>query len=146
MKILIADDNAQLRRLLRASIQEHAGWSVCAEAENGVEAVAKAKEFKPDLVLLDLAMPRMNGLNAARQISQELPDVVIVMHTLYASPIVEMEAKKCGVERVIAKATGRTLVPAIEEVFARMPQRKPAQSESTGLLPKPTEGTNSSAS
>lgn len=146
MKILIADDNAQLRRLLRSSIQEHAGWQVCAEAENGVEAVAKAREFKPDLVLLDLAMPRMNGLNAARQISQELPGVVIVMHTLYASPIVEMEAKKCGVERVIAKAGGRMLVPEIEEVFAGMPQRKPAQSESAGLLPEHTEGTNSSLS
>ncbi len=146
MKILIADDNAQLRRLLRNSIQEHAGWTVCAEAENGVEAVAKAKECKPDLVLLDLAMPRMNGLNAARQISHELPGVLILMHTLYASPIVELEAKKCGVERVIAKATSHMLVPAMEEAFAQMPQRRPAASESSGPMPEPTGRSNSSVS
>jgi DNA-binding NarL/FixJ family response regulator len=145
VKILIADDNAQLRHLLRSSIQGHAGWTVCAEAENGVEAVAKAKEFQPDLVVLDLAMPRMNGLNAAREISRELPGVLILMHTLYASPIVEMEAKKCGVERVIAKATSHMLVPAIEQAFAQMPQRKPAQSESAGSLQEQTDRTNSSA-
>ncbi len=146
MKILIADDNEQLRRLLRRSIQEHADWSVCAEAENGLEAVAKAKEFKPDLVLLDLAMPRMNGLNAARQISQELPGVLIVMHTLYASPIVEMEARKCGVERVIAKSTSQMLVPTIEQVFARGPQGKSVQSESAGPHPERTDRRNSSIS
>lgn len=146
MKILIADDNTQLRRLLRGSIQEHVGWTVCAEAENGVEAVAKAREFKPDLVLLDLAMPRMNGLNAARQISKELPGVLILMHTLYASPIVEMEAKKCGVERVIAKTTSHMLVPAIEQAFARMPPRKPAESESADPLPEHADQSNSSAS
>ncbi len=141
MKILIADDNAQLRRVLRSSIQEHADWTVCAEAENGVEAVSKARELKPDLVLLDLAMPRMNGLNAARQISQELPGVLILMHTLYASPSVEMEAKKCGVERVIAKGTSQMLVPAIEQAFAQVPRRKPT--ESTGPLGEGTDRMNS---
>ena len=145
MKILIADDNAQLRRLVRNSIQEHAGWTVCAEAENGVEAVTKAKEFKPDLVLLDLAMPRMNGLNAAREISHELPGVLIVMHTLYASPIVEMEARKCGVERVVAKATSHMLVPAIEQAFAQRPQRTSAQSESARPVPQQPERTNNSS-
>ena len=120
MNILIADDNPQLRRVLRAVIQTHAGWTVCAEAEDGVQAVTKAKELKPDLILLDLAMPRMNGLNAARQISEQLPGVPIVIHTLYASPIVELEAKKCGVKNVISKSSGYMLIEAIEKISAQV--------------------------
>src|SRR5260370_28054807 len=120
MNILIADDKLHVRRVLRGLIEEHEDWEVCAEAEDGVQAVNGAKQFQPDLIILDLAMPELNGIEAAGQISQALPGVPILMLTLYASPLVEKEAEKVGVQRVISKSTGYMLVPAIEEAFAQV--------------------------
>ena len=126
MKILIADDKLHFRRRLRCLIEEHEDWNVCAEAEDGVQAVNQAKQFKPDLVVLDLAMPELNGFEAAAQISKALPSVPILMFTLYASPLVEKKAEMVGVQRVISKSTGYMLVPAIEEVFAQVHHGKSA--------------------
>ena len=119
MKILIADDKRHIRLELRHLIEAHEEWDVCAEAEDGVQAVNRAKQFKPDLVLLDLAMPELNGFEAARQISRALPGVPILMLTLYASPQVEREAERVGVQQVISKSAAYLLVPAIEEALAR---------------------------
>jgi CheY-like chemotaxis protein len=119
MKILIADDNLHIRQVLRPLIEGHEDWGVCAEAEDGVQAVNRAKQFKPDLIILDLAMPELNGIEAARQISKALPGVPMLMLTLYASPLVEKEAEKVGVQRVISKSNSYALVSAIEEAFAQ---------------------------
>jgi DNA-binding NarL/FixJ family response regulator len=126
MKILIADDKRHIRQELRHLIEGHEGWDICAEAEDGVQAVNRAKQFNPDLVILDLAMPEMNGFQAAGQISESLPGVPILMLTLYASPQVEKEAEKMGVQRVISKSTAYMLVPAIEEALARVHHEKTA--------------------
>jgi DNA-binding NarL/FixJ family response regulator len=126
MKILIADDKRHIRLELRHLIEAHEGWDVCAEAEDGVQAVNRAKQFKPDLILLDLAMPELNGFEAARQISRVLPEVPILMLTLYASTQVEKEAEKVGVQQVISKSTAYMLVPAIEEAFARIDHERAA--------------------
>jgi len=126
MKILIADDKLHFRRGLRRLIEEHDDWDVCAEAEDGVQAVSQAKQFKPDLIVLDLAMPELNGFEAAAQISKALPSVPILMLTLYASPLVEKKAETVGVQRVISKSTGYMLVPAIEEAFAQAHRGKAA--------------------
>ena len=126
MKILIADDNLHIRQVLRPLIEGHEDWGVCAEAEDGVQAVNRAKQFKPDLIILDLAMPELNGIEAARQISKALPGVPMLMLTLYASPLVEREAEKVGVQRVISKSTNYMLVSAIEEAFAQVHHEKAA--------------------
>ncbi len=118
MSILIADDKPQIRRIIRSMLEAHPGWEVCAEAEDGVQAVARAKQCKPDLILLDLAMPEMNGFEAAREISSALPGTPILLNTLYASPQVEKEAEKVGVLGVISKSEQYRLIPAIEEAFA----------------------------
>ena len=118
MNILIADDKPQTRRVIRGMLEAHPGWEICAEAEDGVQAVARAKQCKPDLILLDLAMPEMNGFEAARQISGALPGIPILLNTLYASPQVEKEAEKAGVLGVISKTEQYRLIPAIEEAFA----------------------------
>jgi len=118
MNILIADDKPQIRRIIRSMLEAHPGWEVCAEAEDGVQAVARAKQCKPDLILLDLAMPEMNGFEAAREISSALPGTPILLNTLYASPQVEKEAEKVGVLGVISKSEQYRLIPAIEEAFA----------------------------
>ena len=118
MNILIADDKVHIRRVLRRLIEEHQDWDVCAEAEDGIEAVKRAKQVKPDLIILDLAMPELNGFEAASEISKALPDTPILMFTLYTSPLVEKEAEKAGVRQVISKSTAYLLVPAIEEALA----------------------------
>jgi two-component system, LytTR family, response regulator AlgR len=66
VRILIADDDAAIRRLLRRLIESHADWSICGDAQDGQEAVGKASELGPDVIVLDLAMPLMNGFQAAR--------------------------------------------------------------------------------
>jgi DNA-binding NarL/FixJ family response regulator len=132
MKILIADDKRHMRRELRHLIEAHQGWDVCTEAEDGVQAVNRAKQFKPDLVILDLAMPELNGFEAAGQISKALPGVPILMVTLYASPLVEKEAEKVGVQRVISKSTAYMLIPAIEEAFAQVHHAENCRSWTAG--------------
>ena len=117
MKVLIADDDAQIRRLIRLQVEAHPGWFVGAEAEDGLSAVQRVRSCQPDLIILDLAMPRMNGLNAARQISQEFPGIPILLHTLYHSPILELEARKCGVQHILAKSAGWAIVDTIEKML-----------------------------
>jgi DNA-binding NarL/FixJ family response regulator len=78
MRILIADDNEIVRRGVVRLLSE-TGWSVCGEARDGSEALQKARELLPDVILLDFSMPRMNGLEAARLLRQELPEVKILV-------------------------------------------------------------------
>ncbi len=128
MKILIADDNPLLRKVLRQSINSHPGWSVCCEAEDGTDAIEKATRYKPDLVLLDLAMPQMNGLTAASIISESLPGTPIFLFTLYGSLVTEERTKRAGVQCVISKSDTHTLIPAIEELFAQRTMRNESAS------------------
>ncbi|MGB6877406.1 MAG: response regulator transcription factor [Candidatus Acidiferrales bacterium] len=117
-QILIADDHEMMRTALRNLINSHAGWQVCAEAKNGSEAVAQAKELLPDLIVLDLAMPVMDGITAAREITKSRPGTRVIMFTLHASPEVEEHAKRAGVKRVVSKAqNGGRLMRVIEQVL-----------------------------
>jgi CheY-like chemotaxis protein len=84
---------------------------------DGRETVEKAVQLRPDLVVLDFAMPELNGLKAALQIRRFLPDVPIVMYTIYGSSEVELEAKKHGISRLVEKEKPGTLVAAIEELL-----------------------------
>ena len=118
LRLLIADDNATARKLLRALLETRQSWQVCAEAENGLEAVAKAAELKPDIIILDLAMPLMDGLHAAQTISAASPTIPIFMHTMHNFTGLDLEAKKVGIRKVISKtAAGDALLVAIEEVL-----------------------------
>jgi DNA-binding NarL/FixJ family response regulator len=126
-RLLIADDHATARRLLRAMLETRAGWQVCGEAENGLEAVAKTAELKPDVIILDLAMPLMDGLHAAQRISATSPTVPILMYTTHNFEGLDLEAKKVGVLKVISKtASADALLMAIEEALnATVPQASP---------------------
>src|SRR5438445_9102930 len=81
-RILVIDDGDSVRDIIRIFL-EHAGFEVCGEAADGVEAIEQAKKLKPDLIVLDLAMPRMNGAEAASVLSKTMPHVPIVLLTLY---------------------------------------------------------------
>lgn len=118
-KILIADDNALVRKLLRIMLEGQQGWQVCAEATNGSEAILKAHESQPDAVILDFAMPLLDGLDAAREITRTLPSVPILLFTLYDSPEMTLAAKEAGVSRVLPKtASGLPLIQAVRDLLS----------------------------
>ena len=117
-RILIADDHSAVRSVLRALIESHADWQVCGEAVNGFEAVVKTEELKPDLLVLDMAMPIMDGIRAAREISKASGTLPILMHTMHSSPTLDLEAQKAGVSQVVNKCeSGDKLIIVIENLL-----------------------------
>jgi DNA-binding NarL/FixJ family response regulator len=103
-KILIVDDSSSLRNRLRFFIEHNTHWQVCGEAENGQVAVQKVRELKPHAVILDLSMPVMNGLEAAREISCTAPNVQMVMFTMHTSEQLRKDAQAVGIKDVISKS------------------------------------------
>jgi DNA-binding NarL/FixJ family response regulator len=115
VRILIADDDAAIRRLLRRLIETHGGWTVCADARDGHEAVEKTEKLKPDMVVLDLAMPDMNGLQAAREISRNNPELPLLLFTVQqVSKELSFQALNAGCRGALSKNTGSEIVHAIE--------------------------------
>jgi len=104
LNILIVDDNPIIRRMLRVFIEHDTQSNICGEAENGQIAVEQVKRSPPDVVILDLQMPVMNGLEAARHISSIAPKTTMAMLTLYAQEEVTQQARAAGVQRVFSKA------------------------------------------
>ena len=114
-RILIAEDRESMRKALKALLIMHPQWEVCGEAEDGDDAVVKAAELQPDLIVMDFRMHRLNGLMAANEIFRTMPTVPIVMYTLYKTDEVEATAKLVGIRNVVGKEEGaHTLVKAIE--------------------------------
>jgi len=106
--ILVADDHELIRDLLSSMLAEH-GFDVC-QASDGAQAVRIAREKSPDLVVLDLAMPKMNGLEAARVLKAKMPHVPLVMFTNTIGPAVEREAQSAGITAVFSKAASPALL------------------------------------
>lgn len=127
---MVADDSKLVRSILRSLVQSNSDWQVCGEAENGSIAVQIAIELKPDLIVLDLTMPELSGLSAARQISVALPNTLILLHTMHAIPDLEVEAMKNGVTRVLPKSDGAQLVPVIQEMLSQRQTQIASQSVS----------------
>ena len=129
VRVLIADDDAAIRRLLRRLIEGHADWSVCGDAEDGQQAITKAAELSPDVIVLDLAMPQMNGLQAAREISRTLPALPMLLLTVQqVSQELTREALHAGFRGAVSKNTGSEVVRAIESLlqhqnFFQSPQK-----------------------
>jgi chemotaxis response regulator CheB len=120
IRILIADDSDAARARLTDLLNSHAGWEVQAAVVNGQEAVVKSLEIKPDIVILDLAMPVMDGLRATREILKELPSVPILIYTFHGgSDWLEVEAKKAGARKVIAKPDVQLLLSNLESLLER---------------------------
>jgi two-component system nitrate/nitrite response regulator NarL len=117
-RILIADDHAMMRRGLRTAIEPHVGWEVCGEATNGLEAFEQTKLLKPDLVILDVSMPVLNGLEAAHRISMTMPEVKILLFTMHNSPQFAKDVTKTGAHGYVCKASGEELLTqAMETVL-----------------------------
>jgi DNA-binding NarL/FixJ family response regulator len=117
-RILIVDDNRHVRNALRVCLQMNQGHEVCGEAENGQDGMELARQLKPDIVLLDYAMPNMNGLEAARLISASMPQCGMILFTMFASDELCTLAQAAGVRAVVSKDVGgvHALVEAIERI------------------------------
>jgi two-component system response regulator NreC len=103
-RILIDDDNATVRRGLRGVIQHHEDGDVCGEAIDGRDAIERALELHPDILLLDLAMPGMNGFDAARELAKLEPSVQILLCIVQLSTFVAREAEKRGIQGAVSKS------------------------------------------
>src|SRR5262245_33995895 len=102
--ILIADDHAIVRRGLRALVESQPGWHVCAEAANGREAVEKAGQFQPDVAIVDIGMPELNGLEATRRIVATRPQTEVLILTMHQSDEVVREVLKAGARGYVLKS------------------------------------------
>ena len=116
VRILIADDNAGVRRALTQLLSDIRPIEF-SETENGRDAVAKALDPGVDLAILDLAMPVMDGLSAAREILKVRPELPVFLCTMHWSPHLELEAKASGIRKVVSKAQSSILISAVRQLL-----------------------------
>jgi DNA-binding NarL/FixJ family response regulator len=115
LRIIVADDHDIIRRGLKQLITAHSGWEVVGEAKTGREAVSLAEQIKPDIVVMDLSMPDLNGLEAARRIRKSLPRTEILILTLHFSDQLVRDIVEAGVRAYIMKSDAdKDLVSAVE--------------------------------
>ena len=105
-QILVVDDSDTCRRVTRLFLESQLDLEVCGEAVDGVDAIEKANALKPDLVIIDLAMPRMNGVEAASELRAMMPRVPIVLFTMYDDAVGRALAVSAGASRVVSKPDG----------------------------------------
>jgi DNA-binding NarL/FixJ family response regulator len=115
LRILLADDHEIVRRGLCSLLQKHEGWEVCGEASDGREAISMAQELKPDVVIVDIGMPHLNGLDTTRQLLQIDPNFKVIVLTITDSDQVIREALNAGARGFVLKSdAARDLVAAVE--------------------------------
>ncbi|HEY6768884.1 MAG TPA: response regulator transcription factor [Candidatus Sulfotelmatobacter sp.] len=134
IRILLVDDHPIVRQGLKTLLEGHPGWEVVGEASDGLEAVEKASQLQPDIMVLDVTMPRMNGLEACRTIRQSMSDLEILFVTQHDSPQMMREALDAGARGYVVKSNAaRDLLEAVEavsqhRVFTALNQRDSVRS------------------
>jgi len=130
LRIVLADDHEVVRRGLRALIESKPGWNVVGEAANGRDAVARVKELKPDIVVLDISMPELNGLDATRQIVKALPGVHVLILTMHDSGQLVRDVLEAGARGYVLKSdAGRDFITAVDTLRQNKPFFTPGVAE-----------------
>jgi len=120
-RILIVEDEIAVRRAIRVFLELHR-FEICGEAVNGAEALEKAAALRPDLITLDLSMPLMNGIEAASQLKNKVPNIPVVIYTMLEDVLGKSLAKTLGVKGIVSKADGLTkLLANIEAILEDTP-------------------------
>src|SRR5579864_6573851 len=120
LRILLADDHEIVRRGLCSLLQKHEGWEICGEAADGREAIEMAKRLKPDVVIVDIGMPSLNGLETTRQLMQHDPNFKVIVLTITDSDQVIREALDAGARGFVLKSdAARDLVSAVEALQSK---------------------------
>ncbi len=121
LRILVVDDNELVRSGLCMLLKDHPGWQICGEAEGGMEAIQKSVLLKPDVILLDISMPDINGFQAAERIHERLPTSAILIVTENDSRALELAGPQPGVTGYVMKScAGTQLVGAVEAASANL--------------------------
>jgi DNA-binding NarL/FixJ family response regulator len=117
VRILLVDDSVTLRERLRLLLESHADWEICGEAADGIEAIQKYRQLSPDLLLVDVSMPRMNGLDASMEILRLSPKIPILLYTSYLTAQLIESAHKAGIRGTVSKDATHLLVVGLETVL-----------------------------
>jgi len=122
LRILVVDDHAVVRRGVRALLESHAGWEVCGEATNGRDAVEEALRLRPDIVVMDLSLPGLNGLDATRRILQDAPGTEVLVLTMHHSEELARDALQAGARGYVLKRDAdEDLIAAVESLRQHKP-------------------------
>src|SRR5258707_5903215 len=117
MRILIADDHEFVRQGVRTLLLSRRGWTICGEAVDGRDAIEKAKQLKPDVVVMDVSMPNLNGLEATREVRRILPKTAVLVLSQHNSPAMMKEALKAGAQGYVVKSSAsENLIAALENL------------------------------
>ena len=118
-RVLIADDSSSVRDFLRTFLRDREDIEICGEAVDGLETLEKAQRLKPDLVLLDLVMPEINGAEVASILKNKMPNIRIILFTMYSERVGKFLSSAIGVDVVLSKPDGMTnIVESINSLFA----------------------------
>jgi DNA-binding NarL/FixJ family response regulator len=119
VRVLIVDDHEVMRMGIRNLLEAVPNWTVCAEANNGVEAIEKALQFVPDIIIMDVTMPGMNGLEAAEEIGNSRPDIPVILFSLHLSEDFASHFHRGGIRGAVGKGeAARDLVEAVKQVLS----------------------------
>ncbi len=116
-RILIADDSQPVRTGIRRLIEGHDGWEICGEAKDGNEAMLKAFELSPDVVVLDFFMPETNGIVVAREIAENCPNTSVILCSMYLDSQLAELAREAGIAGILSKSNAGQIVDCIETVL-----------------------------
>jgi len=122
LRILIVDDQSLVRKAVRQLLESHPGWRVCGEAADGQEAIDRTRELRPDVIIMDLSMPRMSGLEATREIHAAFPETQILILTLHHFPQLAKTVERAGAQGCVLKSdSNRHLVAAVASLSRSQP-------------------------
>jgi DNA-binding NarL/FixJ family response regulator len=130
LRILVVDDHAVVRRGVRSLLESHEGWDVCGEATTGRDAVEQSRRLRPDVVVMDLSLPELNGLDATRQILKDAPETEVLVLTMHQSEELARDVLQAGARGYVLKSDAdANLITAVEHLRQHKPFLTPTVTE-----------------